>query len=460
MAVKDPFSIPNVKYFIAFRIFFNARFYYPVFTILFLDFGLTLAQFATLNAVWAVTIVVMEVPSGALADVIGRTRLLRVAGMLMVAEMALLCFVPLGHPRLLFAVFLCNRVFSGTAEAAASGADEALAYDALQREGDDAEWGRVLDRQMRYQSAVYILAMSIGAAVYDPQLVQKVVDWFGVPITISQSMTIRYPVFLTGIMALAALWTTFRMREPDTADTCLDRTECGRSVGNAFRLTFQAGLWILKTPAVLLVIAAGMICDHVARMTVTLNSEYFRVIGLPEASFGIIGSGLAVMGLLMPRVALWLSERLGPKANLFVLTIMTWAGLAGLALFVPLIGIAPAAVVFGAMLLTHFFASHYLNRMTSSEKRATVLSFKGLAFNLAYGAIGIGYSLLLAWERSRLGAASWKISPDLMETAVFRASLAWFPWYFLAIMILFLLMAYWRYGSVQIEATGGAGHPE
>ncbi|MCK4786025.1 MAG: MFS transporter, partial [Desulfobacteraceae bacterium] len=63
---RSPFSIPNIRLFIAFKVLFNSRFYYPVFTILFLDFGLTVAQFAILNAVWAATIVVAEVPSGAL----------------------------------------------------------------------------------------------------------------------------------------------------------------------------------------------------------------------------------------------------------------------------------------------------------------------------------------------------------------------------------------------------------
>ena len=56
---KSPFAIRNVRLFIAFRLFFNARFYYPVFTILFLDFGLTLEQFALLNAAWAAAIVLL-----------------------------------------------------------------------------------------------------------------------------------------------------------------------------------------------------------------------------------------------------------------------------------------------------------------------------------------------------------------------------------------------------------------
>ncbi len=149
---KSPFSIRNVRLFIAFRIFFNSRFYYPVFTILFLDFGLTIDQFALLNAAWAAAIVLLEVPSGALADTIGRRKLLVVAGVLMVIEIALLCFVPLGNPSLLFGVFIVNRVLSGAAEAAASGADEAIAYDSLKKEGDAREWPRVLEKQIRMQS--------------------------------------------------------------------------------------------------------------------------------------------------------------------------------------------------------------------------------------------------------------------------------------------------------------------
>ena len=119
----SPFAVSNIRLFIAFRVFFNARFYYPVFTILFIDFGLTVSQFALMNAVWAATIVIMEVPSGALADIWGRRNLLILTSALMIIEMLLLCVVPRGYSGLLFTVFLINRVLSGTAEAAASGAD-------------------------------------------------------------------------------------------------------------------------------------------------------------------------------------------------------------------------------------------------------------------------------------------------------------------------------------------------
>ena len=165
MTITSPFQVNNVRRFIAFRIFFNSRFYYPIFTILFLDFGLTLSQFALLNAAWAASIVFLEVPSGALADIIGRRKLMIAAGVLMVVEMAVLCFAPRGNPDLLFPVFMVNRILSGAAEAAASGADEAIAYDALKEAGLAHDWGVVLERQMRLGSMTRIFAMSLGAAV-------------------------------------------------------------------------------------------------------------------------------------------------------------------------------------------------------------------------------------------------------------------------------------------------------
>ena len=283
---KSPFTIRNVRLFIAFRVFFNARFYYPVFTILFLDFGLTLQQFALLNAAWAAAIVMLEVPSGALADTFGRRNLLVVTGVLMVIEIALLCFVPLGKADLLFAVFLINRVLSGAAEAAASGADEAIAYDTLKIEGNAADWPRVLEKQMRMQSLGYIVAMSVGAAVYDPALMQRLFNALGLNIRLTQEITLKFPLYLTLMMAAVTLFITLRMQEQKLSESeCEQSEQCPTSTLQAFKLTLQAGGWILKTPFALIIIFAGLMFDNCIRMVITLCSQYYRLISLPEASF-------------------------------------------------------------------------------------------------------------------------------------------------------------------------------
>ena len=85
----------NLSRFICFRMFFNARFYYPVFALLFLEHGLTWEEFGILNGIWAISIILLEVPSGALADTIGRKRLIVLGALCMLIEMVALLLAPM-----------------------------------------------------------------------------------------------------------------------------------------------------------------------------------------------------------------------------------------------------------------------------------------------------------------------------------------------------------------------------
>jgi len=75
------------------------------------------------------------------------------------------------------------------------------------------------------------------------------------------------------------------------------------------------------------------------------------------------------------------------NVRLFILIVMTvpaFIGLADMALFLPtLVGVIPIVLISSTMYLLRFFQSHYLNRITTSDQRATVLSFKGLSMNFA-----------------------------------------------------------------------------
>ncbi len=444
----SPYSLRNVRRFIAFRLFFNSRFYYPVFTILFLDFGLSLDQFALLNAIWAATIVLMEVPSGALADIVGRKRLLVISGALMILEMALLCLLPIGKSPWLFPTFVANRILSGIAEASASGADEALAYDALVTAGLKERWGEVLEKLMRMQSIGFITAMSIGAAIYDPKVMQGVMDFFGLPLELNQSITLRFPIYLTLILGCLTFLTALGMRETNSVEM-LQKTNI--SVKAAFVLTLSAGRWILKTPLALSIILGGLILDSVARMVITLSSQYYRSIDLPEAVFGLIGALVAALGLFVPRLALRLSKRYSPSKNFAITATAALAGLSGMTFFIPIWGLAPALVLFGAMQMTSFFVSHYLNQVTKSSQRATVLSFKGLSYNLGYGLLGLLYSALVAGLRPEIINRLTSADEGVVQKAVFIAAMQWFPWTLFIAVLLFILFDRWLYIRKRFE---------
>ena len=449
--MTSPTAINNIRQFIAFRVFFNARFYYPVFTILFLDFGLTLQQFALLNALWAATIVLFEVPSGALADIFGRRNLLVSAGVLMVVEMALLCFVPRDSLNVVFVVFLINRVLSGVAEAAASGADEALAYDTLKKEGMADAWGGVLERLMRIQATVRIGAMILGAAVYDPDLMQRIADALGLNIILTQGTTMRIPLFLTLVFAILTLISTLKMREVVADDkNDFDRKPSLKSITQAFKLVFQAGRWILTTPFALVVIAAGLMFDSIIRMLGTMNSQYYRVIELPEASFGLISAAMGILGIFIPKIARGLAEGRSPAFNLAVMAGLALCGFVGITFVLPVIGLIPVIMLASVMYLLNFFVSYYLNRITDSHQRATVLSFKGLSYNLAYGLMGVLYSLLLVFLRYQAEAPAHEL-----EQVIYVTSLVWFPWVFVISLAALLVFARWQLKGVAYGGRKG-----
>jgi len=439
-AISSPFSIANIRLFIAFRIFFNARFYYPVFTILFLDYGLTIEQFALLNTVWAITIVVAEVPSGALADIFGRKTLIVITSFLMVFEMLVIAFMPLGNSTIIFWGFLINRVLSGLAEAMASGADEAIAYDSLAEEGSVDDWPKVLSLQMRLRSIASIITATTGALIYDPGIINRTLLWFGSSHSVTQQITMRFPIYLTLLLAVFACITALMMQEPGPEKAPEEKYD----IMKASAMIWQAAKWIAKTPFALAIILVGMCYDHVLRMIVTMTSQYYRLIDLPEASFGLIGSAIALLGLVTPKVAEYMVIKFSPTQNMFWIALISLTGLFGLTGFFPYLGILPMALIFIGLMLVSFFASHYLNEITDSHHRATVLSFKGLAFNLAYGLIGVFFAVLMQYERKQGLSSHPDWQQEIIEIFAFKAAIGWFPWYTIIILTIVILYCGFR----------------
>ena len=75
------------------------------------------------------------------------------------------------------------------------------------------------------------------------------------------------------------------------------------SAKQALQSVLEAGAWIARTPLALFVIVGGLLIDSVIRLFLTFGSTYYRLIGLPEASYGLIGAGLAGLGMLVSPLA-------------------------------------------------------------------------------------------------------------------------------------------------------------
>ena len=385
---SGPFEQRNPRLFVLFTTFYNARAYYPVLAILFVDLGLRLDQYVLLNGVWAAAVFLFEVPSGALADTLGRKRLLVFSAALMVLEMAVLLCAPKDGGALLFWLCLLNRFLSGTSEAAASGADEAIAYEALPEDGREAAWDHVMATAMRWRSAGFLIAMTLGGLLYDPTWWNRMAP---AGLQLTSEAAHRLPLALVLLQALACLWIALRFEE-----TVPRGQHAGGRCQAALKLTLRTAMRAFTTRAIATVLLGGLLIDAVARNFATLNSGYYRLIGVPEWAFGFLGSLVAVGNWFVPAIASGVNRRFAPVGSLVLGGVVAAAALFLLAPAWPWLGLLPAMLLM--MLLGHvgFTLSRFLHGVAESHERATLLSVKGLAFNLGYGAYSLGFSLLLA----------------------------------------------------------------
>jgi len=420
----------NLRLFVAFRVLFNARFYYPVFMVMFLDFGITVEEFALFNAAWAAAIVLLEVPSGALADLVGRRRLVVTGAALMVVEMLLLVLVPVPSAWVR-PVLLANRVVSGAAEAFISGADEALAFDSLAACGRTGEWPRVLERLLRWSGIVTVVGMVTGSLVYDPGMLDMAWRGMGLAGGFTRADTFRLPVWLTLASAVGAFAAALGMREPPRAAPAPDRA-APAGLAAAFRQTAETGRWILTQPLVLLVIAAGVLIDLPIRQVLVVSSEIYEEIGIPPPAFGVVSASSALLGLAVAGPLRRLAVGASAVSNGLVLAVATLVGLCGVAAFVPLGGVAFVILLSTVLRMVMFLQSHYLNQLVDSGRRATVLSFRGLAVNVGYGLGCVGFA-----------AATAAIARLVGEDACFRAVVRLLPWGFLLACAAFCGWSLW-----------------
>jgi MFS family permease len=113
---------------------------YPVYPVLFADHGLSTAAISALYIVWSSTGIVLQLPTGVLADHMSRRLLLVIAGFLRVVGFSAWIVVPS------FAGFAAGFVLWGVSSALQDGTFEALVYDELAAVGATGAYGRLTAR--------------------------------------------------------------------------------------------------------------------------------------------------------------------------------------------------------------------------------------------------------------------------------------------------------------------------
>lgn len=129
---------------------------YPVYTLLFSAAGLSLSEISFLLALWSAPVVMLELPSGVLADRWSRKHMILLACLLKAG-----CFIFwAANPSFLF--FALGFLCWGVSEAFSSGAEEALLFENLQSKGMETQFGRIYGQAMAASGIAVSLSCFFG----------------------------------------------------------------------------------------------------------------------------------------------------------------------------------------------------------------------------------------------------------------------------------------------------------
>jgi MFS family permease len=305
------------------------------------EHGITVGQVLLFEAVWAATVLLVEVPSGILADRFGRKRLLLFAGVVSIAGFL---FFGLGAGLLV----LVGYIGFGMADATYSGADSALLFDTLEPLERTDEFEPRLGRLNGLIMAGFA-GMTIAGSL--------MVEW----------TSLRFPILLSAALTAPSLLIMWRVTEP--------RARGGqasiRAIGGAAiaRLFTSRSMWS--------VVLFQVVVTEAIILMATLQQPVLLAHGAPIWSLGIFIAAQMLLGAAGSWLAGPVSERLGLHVLFIVVPLASALSLLAGASDMPwtyALFVFPAAGFH--LIFPH--ASGFLARRVTERERATVISLASM----------------------------------------------------------------------------------
>lgn len=300
------------------------------------------------------TVLLLEVPTGAFADIFGKRITLIISFFLSGICNTLIGFA-WNTTSLAFAV-----IFGGVAMSLYSGAFDALVYDSLLQEKKESRFNRVISRINSYQLIMMAVCSVIGGFLY--------------------TLNNQLPFLLTAFFSFAASIFSFFLVEPHLDSTKFNFKSYLSQNIEGFRHLFNKNLLRF---VIFLIVVSSMYALSDEMLDSILGYEF----GLSSQMLGILFSIISIVGAFFS----YLSGRIKETDNFLWLILIITTAAALTYILSPLAGIVLGVVLLTArsaiMAVHRNFESALLNQHISSQYRATTLSAFNLIKTLPYAVL-------------------------------------------------------------------------
>jgi MFS family permease len=326
------------------------RFIAPIRIIYLISFGLTFAQIGMMELAAAIAIIILEIPSGIFADIVGRKKSRMIAYTLSIIAFSCLSF---GST---LPIFIFGWVLSGAADAFQSGAQDALIFDTLKQLNREKDYIKVKSHFIFINAISVIVGSLVGAYLYT---INHRLPWYLITMTIILStfifITVKEPEFSARYAKISDQLKEFKR----SLTTSLSNFEVGRLI--LFGLILMIPMYIFTT---------------------LLNQPYLISRGFSVQSLGVIFAIITGVGGIVASFSHKIEPFLKQRFSfLLIIVSMTF--------FLVSMGLihnpAILLLVVGFYIIDNFktaIIDNYLNEVISSESRATVLSVQSFVNNI------------------------------------------------------------------------------
>jgi MFS family permease len=295
--------------------------------------------------------VIFELPSGYFADIVGRRKTMILAA---AACLVAICVYSQGRH---FYHFLVAEMCFALGMSLISGADAAMIYDTLQAMGKENEFQKIFGNLFFFNLFSFGVSCIAGG-------------WIG-------EINFRWTFYATMPFFVGAILVAMSMKEPPRKKL---QAEAGWFKELISILTY---CFVENKRLRLLMIYSGLILG-LNNAALWFYQPYFQVSGLPIAWFGVAFASYQVFTAVSSKAAHVIEKRLGEKVSLIILVFFVGTGYFLMGHFVYIFSFAFAFFHQFARGFSRIVLTDYVNRLTDSDRRATVLSAQNLIMRLFY----------------------------------------------------------------------------
>jgi len=337
----------------------------PIVFLFYRENGLGTQELFLLKAVYSISIVIMEVPSGYFGDMWGRKKSLVLGSCLGFLGFSLYS-VSSG-----FWGFVVCEIVLGVGQSFISGSDSAILYDTLLWADKEKQYLKIEGRLISLGNFAEAIAAPIGVLL--------------------AVISLRTTFYCQALVAFSAIPAALYLFEPHKVKNC-DR----KGMGHIFTIINYA---LVQNRALKWNIIFSSVMGTATLTMAWFVQPYLVFLSIPLALYGVIIPVLNMTTGITAMHAHRLEKKLGMTRTIFFIAASIGCGYVLLGFFHTAWGVLFLCLFYVFRGIATPVLRNYINEITPSEIRATVLSVRSLAIRLSFVFVGP----VIGWQADVVG---------------------------------------------------------